>query len=414
MKTNIFLIILLATSAYTLPLFGRNLPVLRTSLFYWGGLVLLAVLFANLSVFFKKPIIFLLVYGVVMLGLLPSILWDIPEWDQKVMLNDFWSLLIFTTIFSYYYLQKGFEWLARISKINLILIVVTLITTNIALCFYPLLVRDSVEITARYDASRRSIFQITGAMDYGYSQAVIFLIPFLIYHIKAKSQKLFSKKVCIFMLLLVFITLVRIQFFANLVIGFFIAILSFMPPKTAKKSFALIILFFILFLIVPHSFYGQILVSIGSHFNPDSVMYSKLNDLAIFIQKSGDGPVTQVDIRMARYPLLFKAFMTHPFLGVASDGASFGIGPGRHIYFMYNLTLWGIFGFLFFIFVLYQVFKTIIFSLEEKFRFYYFLSVFGFILLGLCKHISSLEPFLMLIVIIPGLYFLSAIKESKI
>jgi hypothetical protein len=80
---------------------------------------------------------------------------------------------------------------------------------------------------------------------------------------------------------------------------------------------------------------------------------------------------------------------------------------------MNRLTIWGALGFSFFVFVLYQIYKRIRSLFDASFGFYYFLSVAAFVFLGLIKNIGGREPFLILIVVIPGLYFLPIIEKNK-
>jgi hypothetical protein len=151
----------------------------------------------------------------------------------------------------------------------------------------------------------------------------------------------------------------------------------------------------------------------SSYFDADSNIYYKLNDFAKFIQRPEFEASTGAGRRAARYPLLFDAFINKPLLGDASYNSPFYIVEGGHLYWMNRLTQWGVLGFLFFVFVLYQIYKRIRSLFDDNFAFYYFLSVSAFILLGLIKNISGREPFLVLIVVIPGLYFLPLLDKKK-
>jgi hypothetical protein len=169
----------------------------------------------------------------------------------------------------------------------------------------------------------------------------------------------------------------------------------------------------IIILAIPPSTYADIFVSISSYFNRDSNIYYKLNDFAVFIQHPEFEGSTAAGSRAARYPLLFEAFIADPVLGNSSYGSPFDVAAGGHLYWMNKLTMWGIPGFIFFLFVLFQLYKKIRSLFDDSFGFYYFLSISAFIFLGLIKNISGREPFLILIIVIPGLYFSSFYKKEK-
>ena len=72
---------------------------------------------------------------------------------------------------------------------------------------------------------------------------------------------------------------------------------------------------------------------------------------------------------------------------------------------MSRLALWGIFGFVGYLFILRQIFKPVLRIFDSEFRFYYYLSLGSTIVLGLIKNLGGREPYVMLLIIIPGLYF---------
>jgi len=142
-------------------------------------------------------------------------------------------------------------------------------------------------------------------------------------------------------------------------------------------------------------------------------MSKKLKDFAIFIEISEIDETTDAGRRAERYPMLYDALFAHPVLGDSSNKSVNNISGGAHLYWMNKLALWGIPGFLFFIFVLYKIYKSISSLFSDGYRFYYFLSVIALIFLGLTKAIGGREPWLILIVVIPGLFFLPLLKQTK-
>ena len=240
----------------------------------------------------------------------------------------------------------------------------------------------------------------------------------MIYQIKfgASEKVFFSKKGLILILFLVLITIVRVQVLANLLVAVVILLLSFLGKRRSGAFFFIFSSVAIVFLIIPVSFYADFLFDISTYFDSDSVMYYKIRDLALYIQYSGTSSsiVTGASLRAERYPMLFEAFVASPLRGDSSYNSIFthSVAVGGHLYWMNKLTIWGLPGFLFFIFILFRLFKSINSLFDRRFRYYYFLCVEAFIFLGLIKHVGGREPFLMLIVIIPGLYFLTHLEQK--
>jgi hypothetical protein len=192
-----------------------------------------------------------------------------------------------------------------------------------------------------------------------------------------------------------------------------ITILSFIGSKKRLILFITISLSGILLISTSNIFFADIFYSLSSKFDPDSEIYYKLKDFAVFIKNPEFDTSTGAGGRAERYPLLFKALAANPLLGDASYDSRLKIYRGVHLYWMNRLALWGIPGFLIFVFVLFKIFRSISSLFDADYRFYYFLSVTAFIFLGLTKAVGGREPWLMLIVVIPGLYFLPLLQQAK-
>jgi hypothetical protein len=334
------------------------------------------------------------------------------DWDRRGLLEDFYNLVIFTAIFSYYRIRNDYKGLAVLSKISFFFILITIITTNIALFFDPLLVRQTT--SADFTPYQAQIYKITGAGGYGFMQALVLVIPILIYHIRFRKPLFFSRNIQILILILIIITQVRAQVFANILVAILITLLSFSSSKSWRRSIFPLTIVIVVLLIIPSSFYSDIFTKVSSYFDSESNIYFKLNDFSSFITDIEFDSPTDAGFRAQRYPLLFEAFLERPFLGDASYSSKFEIGAGGHLYWMNKLAIWGILGFTFFIYILYQIYMKIRILFDDSYRFYYFLSVLAYILLGLIKNIAGREPYLILIVVIPGLYFLPYINQNKV
>lgn len=410
-KKSIYFIFLITVASTTLYVVFKNLPPLIGSFrFFWAPITLIIILFIKPQVLFTKPFIWIIFYGILMIGILQPTLWQyMTESTKPGIYEEFYNLSIFTAIFSYLYFNRDYATWARLSKMGFFFILITIVGTNIALTIDPLLVRNSASTLTSF---QNNLARYTGSGGYGYAQAFVLLIPILFYHIKYRNQLIFKRGILIIIMISIFITLVRAQVFANILVAIAMSLFSIFGAKRAKQSFVIITLITIILISIPSSIYANLLSSAGSYFESSSTIHQKLIDFAHFIRNPEFTDDTQAGSRAERYPMLFKAFLASPIFGNASYDSPFYTTPGFHLYWMNRLTQWGIVGFLFFIYMLFQIYKRIRSIFDDSFRFYYFLAVSGFIMLGLMKNIAGREPFLMLIIVIPGFYFLPTSKTK--
>jgi len=405
-------IAILTTSLYVV---SNNLPPIVGSFrYFWAPLALVAIFLEKRSIFGKKPMVSLILYGAISLGVVQYTLWsNMSAWDRKFLLEEFFSLIFFFTILLYYYVRRDFKGLARIGYMAFWFISVTIIMTHIALFFDPMVVRQS--IGNNFTPYQAKIAKITGAGGYGYMQALVCLIPILVYHIKLKKKMVFAMKGLIIILCLILILMLRAQVLANLLVAVAITILSFTGTKYPRRSFFLVALTLVVFWVIPSSFYADQLVFVNSYLDSSSTIHYKLKDLSFFLRHQEFDASSGAGHRAERYPMLYKAFIAAPILGDSSYNSPFDrfVAAGGHLYWMNKLAIWGVLGFLFYLYVLFQIYKCVSSLFDDNFGFYYLLSVGAFVSLGLIKTIAGREPFLMLIVIIPGLYFLPLLKHTR-
>jgi hypothetical protein len=405
--------ILATIASTTLYIVFRNLGrEIGSFAFLWAPITLLSIFYKHSSTFSKGPMRILLLYGLIMVGILQFALWkNMTEWNKVRISYEFYFLVVMTTILVYYWSRGEFMKLAFLSKLAFIFIVITLITTNIALFLDPHIVRESAA-TGLFSDNQKAIFKFTGAMEYSYVQSVICLIPILIYHIKSNRSMVFPPRVLVAILILIIITEIRSLVLANLIITLIITIISFIGSKKRSITFVTFSLAALLLLSTSNTFFANISSNMSNYFEPNSLMRTKLSDFARFIENPEFDNSTEAGSRAERYPLLYKALIASPITGDASYVSGLKLSGGAHLYWMNKLALWGIPGFLFFIYVLYKIFKKISSLFDSGYRFFYYLSLLTLVFLGLSKVVGGREPWLMLIVVIPGLYFLPLLETD--
>jgi hypothetical protein len=404
---------LLTTSLYVV---ANKLPTLVGSFrFFWGPLALILIMLTQKSIIFKGSMPYLIWYGLISLVILQYTLWSqMLKWDHNSILEEFYAIFIFIAILNFYNNPKDFKGLAMIGKLGFIFIFITVILSHLALFYDPYVIRQSAS-PGDFTLYQAKIFKITGAAGYGYMQALVCLLPIIIYHIKYKKRLVYGRKTLIAIFILILFLQIRAQIFANLLVSVVITILAFIGSKKAKKSYFPIAMIVLIFLLIPTTVYSDLFLLISTNFGKDTDIHYKLVDFANFIQKPEINSATGTGMRAARYPELLKAFMSNPLFGNAANYSPIDTEGGGHLHWMNRLAFWGIIGFGIYLLVFYKIYKDIRKMFDDSFGFYYFLSVMTFIVFGLIKTIAGREPFLILILIIPGLYFFPLIdKKNKV
>jgi hypothetical protein len=80
---------------------------------------------------------------------------------------------------------------------------------------------------------------------------------------------------------------------------------------------------------------------------------------------------------------------------------------------MNKLTIIGIFGLLFFIFIPYNFIRNNLQHFNSTYKFYYILSSLSILTYGLMKNIVGRETWYTFFIILPGLYYLPLLKNKQ-
>lgn len=409
------MVVLAALAASLLLVVVNHLPMgLGSFRFLWGPMVLIVAVFTRPNILVNGPMKWVLLYGLFHLLILSHTLWIFtPERHYNQLLDEFYWLVFVTAVWSYYWLNRDLETLSKVSMWAFVFLLITMFTTNIALNYDPYVVRQAAN-PEYFSTLQEGVFNLYGAAGYGYAQSFVFLIPLLVYKIKKKQNLIFPWWILIPILAALLFTTARTQVFANFATALIITALALLGFKNRRKTYVAVIILGVIVVLTPPVLYSSIIHNVSQYFTQGSDIQNKLTEVAMSIEYERVDETSEVGIRASRYPMLLEALLASPFKGDASYKSPYSIAPGFHIWWMFKLTVWGIPGFLFFVFVLYKIFESIASALKDsEIRFYYFLSVLAFVIIGLMKNIHGREPWLMLIVVIPGLYYLSILKDEK-
>lgn len=410
--TNIIVIIAIAAALFGIV--ANNIPILGSFRFVWGPITTLLLLMIKPTMIFNAPIRTLILYGVIVIFILPRVLWGyMDEWNQRSQLEEFISLSFAFVVIGYYLKNKNTAAMANIGKYSLFFIVVSVLITHLILFIDGTIIRDSAAVFNQNEA-RLALAERSGAIGYGYAQGITFLIPVFVYAFKTKLKLIWSHRVNVFLIVLFLLLTVRSQVFSNLLVSFVVLFLALIGSKKNYITYTFIGLVLFTIYFIPTEVYADLLRESSGFFDNNSETHGKLNDFAAFIENpETDNEDLSASNRASRYPLLLNSLMDDPIFGSFSSYQSTYQEEGAHLYFMNRLAIWGIPVFLFFVYVLGKLVVRIRMLFIDEFKYYYLLSVLAFILFGLTKNIAGREPFIILFIIIPGLYYLLQRNNPK-
>ncbi|MCB2219441.1 MAG: hypothetical protein KQI35_03525 [Bacteroidetes bacterium] len=397
-----------------LPVISNNLPTYVGSYHFFAAIWLGSILIFYPRIIVQKYFLFFLFFGLVFIGLLRTLWSEMTVWDKGGLLMEFYIFSVAISVILYFKIEKDYEGLAWLVKWSLIFVGITSIMTIYSTSLNSMAGRYMINPDAFNSWEEFQQFKKLGTGSHGLATTLGALFPMMFYYYRNNTSIIFSKKIIIFYGIIGFIVVLRIQIFANILLSSAIIIISFLGRKKIRQSLLVLFLLFIIFIIIPMSLYADFLRIVSSYFNPQSEIYFKLNDMAKYLT-IGDSYGTATGGRAARYPLLFSAFIENPLFGYFTGDHSKSIAAGGHLYWMYKLTIVGIFGFIPYLILHFTFIKNVVSYIKknEEFTFYYLVSISAIIGLGFMKNLAGREMWFTYFIILPGIYFLPLLKNRK-
>jgi hypothetical protein len=321
-------------------------------------------------------------------------------------------MITFVTILYYYLTTKDYPGLTLIIKWAIFCIVITAIISIIASFINPLYARLFTSSPFEYmNTSEGSILFRMGVGTYSFGQGLICLLPCLIYYYKQEKKPLFTKWMLILYITFMYIALLRMQFFANILLATVVMIISMLGSKYIKLSISIVFTVISIALFIPKDFFSDVLNATSNTFDVGSENYKKMTDMAEFIntedlESSGTGK------RLSRYPVLFETFSKNPIFGNASSKNPDNIKGGYHLHWMGKLSATGILGLLLFFYPHYFLIKSWFKHFKKQHAYFLGISILSFLALGFMKTIAGRDIWGTYLFIIPGMYYLSIINKD--
>lgn len=406
-KLFFFLGIMLFISSL-LMLIANNVPIFASFRWLWGPIFILTFIVFEAKYLTNKMVIKGLCFGFLYCFILQYTIWDYASsWYKQQIFEDFYamfvSILLYTSLVKNGYIK---EW-GYLSMVGLFFILITGLMTLVATNIDPTVVRASYSGAGSEIANYPSLERL-GFGSYGFMSSIISFLPIVVFFMKYQ-RNMHLKLFFFFVLLFSFIILIKAQIFANIIIATLFTFLSLIISKNNLKTLLTAILVLVGLFSLDLEFWNKTFLDLSIYFSPESSLYYKLLDASRFIDDPEFQNTTGAGLRAERYPQLIEAFLAQPLFGDASYDSSFKnhLQAGGHLYWMSRLALWGLFGFIGYLIILRGIFLPIFRSFDKIFRVYYLLSLISIISLGLIKNLAGREPWLMLMIIIPGVYYYS-------
>ena len=403
-----------------LPIVFNNLPPLIRSHHLWTTIWVISLLVFNPKIFLNKTILYVLLYGV-FLWLLTQTIWaSMDNWNYKRLFFEFYEIAIGVSVITYFLQSKDYIGLAKITKWSIVFLLVTAIMSIISSAIDPLYARNLIGISGVIIESEKEAilsFKKYGGGTYATAGAFMCLFPIFIYYYKNIKISLLSRKLIIVFLIIIFLALLSMQIFGNILIAFLFSIIAITGMRKIKQSILVVVLFFSVLMFTPKDLFVNSLRSVSDYFKKDSELNYKFRDLADYIGTTDDikEVSTGAGARAERYPLLMKSFVKSPLLGCYffTDETGYGYsGAGAHLYWMNKLVVTGIIGLVFFIFIPYNFIRNNLKYFNSSYKFYYILASLSIVSLGFMKVIGGRDTWYTFFIILPGLYFLPLLKKQ--
>lgn len=360
------------------------------------------------SVYISKPMILVYIYFAV---------FTVYKLSGNFDNNNIWfweyqsPVLVATIIFTYYILSKDYKGFAMVIATALVCIAISSTLNVIQLIRYPDAVRS------QYIGSQGEVFrqlslwyQKIGVAGYGFISGTSFLFPVII-GVFRNSTKGATKIGFIMLIAVMAISVFLASITGPILIAGMGLIIAFIGRKRLRASISILSFIILLILIIPKVYIAQVFYYAADLVENQSVAM-KFNDIGISIEEGVDvdTPTNSMEYRAERIPRNLERFANSPIWG--NSPLKPGDEQTYHIFWLYYFAQFGIVGALPLLLVILSNIRINLRVIDEKFEFYYLVSVALFFFLGFIKGYVGVMMYYILLVA-PGAYYLNYIFSGK-
>jgi hypothetical protein len=415
-----YIAFMLIASAY-FPLLFNNLPPIIRSHHLWAVIWCLSLLVLQPKIFLNRTIVYVLAYGLFLFIATETIWISMDSWNKNLLFNEGYQIAIGVSVITYFQQSKDYIGFANITRWAIVFLCITAIMSIVSSAINPMYARNLTGLSAVTNVSEIEAilsFKRFGGGTYSTAGAFMCLFPIFIYYYKNIKISLISKKLIIIISIIIFLALLGMQIFGNILIAFVFSTIALLGMKRIRQSVLAFVLFFSIAMIIPKEMYVNRLLSISDYFKKDSDLNYKFKDLATFIETGADikDNSTGIGSRAERYPILMGTFVKNPLSGCFFLSDKFGNGyhgEGAHLHWMNKLIIMGIIGFILFLYIPYKFIRNNLQHFNSAYKFYYILASLSILSYGLIKVIAGRETWYTFFIILPGVYYLPLLKSRN-
>lgn len=347
---------------YTImPIVSRLTSSYLTTYFYMAVVVVLVVLILaldrpeNLNLYgsFLMPFV---IYGILTVFLTRE---DIIMWGYQTLL--FWL----PVILGYYFTQDTARILPSYSKLIILAVVVTMITTIIGCIQNPNASRELA--TASLSAEKVRDYENSNIGGFHFVYIVVLLYPLVILSYKLKRIRLI---LALIISVIVLVTIIYTEYTTALLLFIITSLLYFTKQNLSFRGIIVLSVLAILFVFVFSSLIQNFLVLLGDTIDSQAIS-ERLNALS----KGVTGLEQSEDTRLYLYQVSIIRFFENPLFGQLFNG--YVVRTGGHSFVLDTLATYGLLGGTLLVIIYKYIYKRFFEPYKEREGFGYVIWVFA-------------------------------------
>jgi hypothetical protein len=269
---------------------------------------------------------------------------------------------------------------------------------------YPLAVRAIVG--GGEGAELSEFYSMQGISNYGFFSGLPSLVPAFFY-CAWFSHNVFKKWFFVILIVLVMWAIVLSSITTPLLIAMIALFLAFFGISMRRRSYAVFVMIFLIILSVvlpPQKMFNSAL-DVLIKVSPVEATKIRLRDIQIAnnegIEVSAEGTTeTTVEQRLQRVFFNLETISKYPIFGSSKNNAA----GAQHMFWLYFIATMGIVGFMPFLVLFFSHIRRNLRYFDPNIRYYYLLSVYSFIAMGLLKGANGWFMYTVVFFLMPGMY----------
>ena len=311
-------------------------------------------------------------------------------------------LFLSISIYTYYLSVRDYEGLSRLVLFSLIFITITALTTIIGVQDNPMAARQiGGALQGHGESELVDKYQKMGIATFGFFSGLAFASPVIIASLKQKWKKRWKKRLFIAGIILVCYAYFKAQYTTALLFALAGAIMALVGTKNKERAFIVACFLFALIFIIPKTSLINPIYNISGYLG-STFLQKRVHDLGEFIEEGENyrADRTHASIKLARIPILIKSIKENLLLGG-------GVNTG-HNFWLDWFSEYGIIGLIPWVLIITQQMRFNLKIFSEDYKYYYLLSMFSFISFGFINNLGGSHMYLVVFIIIPGMFYLSS------